>query len=275
LTLLTALPTAAAGVGGFAYAHEIEPDRIDIHPVSLTLPRLTPAFDGFRLVQISDIHMDGFMTERRLLHIVDLVNRLEPDLVALTGDFVTFDPAYFADGLIATLRRLSPRVAALAVLGNHDHWTDAPTVRAIVDESDLINVCNDVYTVRRGGESLHFGGIDDYWERQDRLDQVLERMPPGGAAILLAHEPDFADISAATGRFDLQLSGHSHGGQVIIHFGDRLSCLPTAGSIVGRYQVGSMIQYTNRGVGMIPPQVRFNCRPEITVFTLRAPTRSG
>jgi uncharacterized protein len=90
---------------------------------------------------------------------------------------------------------------------------------------------------------------------------------------LLAHEPDYADISAATGRFDLQISGHSHGGQVIIPFIGPL-VVPAYGEKypLGQYQVGNMIQYTNRGVGTINPAVRFNCRPEITIFTLRAPT---
>ncbi|HYN87535.1 MAG TPA: hypothetical protein VER55_03345, partial [Ardenticatenaceae bacterium] len=102
-------------------------------------------------------------------------------------------------------------------------------------------------------------------------DRVLAHLPPDGAAILLAHEPDFADISAATGRFDLQLSGHSHGGQVIVPFAGPLIG-PRYGQNypVGRYQVGSMIQYTNRGIGMVAPLVRFNCRPEVTVFTLES-----
>jgi hypothetical protein len=118
---------------------------------------------------------------------------------------------------------------------------------------------------------LHIAGVDDVWEEHARLDMVLEQLPADGAAILLAHEPDFADESAATGRFDLQLSGHSHGGQVIYPFGGP-PILPTYAKKypVGRYQVSGMIQYTNRGLGMIPPHVRFNCRPEITVFTLSA-----
>ncbi|MBZ0286049.1 MAG: metallophosphoesterase, partial [Anaerolineae bacterium] len=90
----------------------------------------------------------------------------------------------------------------------------------------------------------------------------------------LAHEPDYADISAATGRFDLQISGHSHGGQVVIPFIGPPVVPPYSKKYpLGRYQVGTMIQYTNRGVGMISPAVRFNCRPEITVFTLRTPSR--
>jgi predicted MPP superfamily phosphohydrolase len=101
------------------------------------------------------------------------------------------------------------------------------------------------------------------------MDQVLKRLPEDGAAILLAHEPDFADISARTGRFDLQISGHTHGGQIrlpMIGF----PYLPRFGRKYprGLYKVGNMLQYTNRGVGMVHLPVRFNSRPEITLFTL-------
>jgi predicted MPP superfamily phosphohydrolase len=271
IALASTVQTTVAGVGVFAYAHDVEPGSIDVHPVALTLPRLAPAFDGYRVVQISDIHIGEWMTRSRLADVVSRVNRQQPDLVVITGDFVTAYPDYYADDLILPLRQLAPRDGTLAILGNHDHWTNAGTVREIIDAAGLVNVSNDVYTLERGGARQHFAGIDDYWEGHDRLDLVLERLPAGEGAVLLAHEPDFADISAATGRFDAQLSGHSHGGQVII---------PVIGPVVlphlsrkypvGQYQVGSMIQYTNRGVGMISPEVRFNCRPEVTVFTLRS-----
>jgi len=122
---------------------------------------------------------------------------------------------------------------------------------------------------------LHVAGVNDYTERQDRLDHVLAHLPPAGAAILLTHEPDYADISSRSGRFDLQLSGHSHGGQV---------CPPLLGPLVlprygkryprGFYNVGGMALYTNRGLGMLWPHVRINSRPEITIFTLLRAKRS-
>ncbi|MDH5508153.1 MAG: metallophosphoesterase, partial [Anaerolineae bacterium] len=117
---------------------------------------------------------------------------------------------------------------------------------------------------------LHWAGGDDIWENQDRLDLVLEMLPEEGCAILLAHEPDFADTSAATGRFDLQISGHSHGGQIIFPvIGPPVVPWLSEKYPLGLYQLGEMLQYTNRGIGMVgPPHVRFNCRPEITVFTL-------
>jgi predicted MPP superfamily phosphohydrolase len=102
---------------------------------------------------------------------------------------------------------------------------------------------------------------------------VIDQLPADGAALLLAHEPDFADTSAATGRFDLQLSGHSHGGQVRVPLVGAPRLPPLGRKYpIGVYQVGSMLQYTSRGVGMIPPRVRFCCRPEIALLTLAAQT---
>ena len=128
-------------------------------------------------------------------------------------------------------------------------------------------------TLRREEAQLHIAGVDSLWYDKADLNPVLQQLPEEGAALLLAHEPDFADISAKTGRFDLQLSGHSHGGQIILPLVGP-PWLPRHGRNypLGQYQVGDMIQYTNRGIGMVIPTVRFNCRPEISVFTLRAAT---
>lgn len=169
--------------------------------------------------------------------------------------------------MIAELSRLQP--FAVAVLGNHDHWTNAAAIRDVLRDSGIIDLNNDIYTLEKEGALLHLAGVDDIWENKHRLDVVLEKLPESGAAILLAHEPDFADESAATGRFDLQLSGHSHGGQIRLPLLGA-PVLPALGQKYpsGQYQVGSMIQYTNRGLGMVFPTVRFNCRPEITLLTL-------
>jgi predicted MPP superfamily phosphohydrolase len=268
---LLALGTVVVG-SGWEYTTGIEPDWLDIQPVTLTLPRLAPAFDGYQVVQFSDIHMSSWMTRARLADVVGVVNAQGADLIALTGDFVSNLSDAIAQDLIDVLGTLRAPDGTVAVLGNHDHWTDAAVIHRVIQESGMVDLTNTVHTLDRGGVPLHLAGVDDIWEQHDRLDDVLGQLPQDGAAILLAHEPDFADTSAATGRFDLELSGHSHGGQVIIPFVGPPH-LPYLGRKypLGRYQVGRMIQYTNRGVGMIPPRVRFNCRPEITVFTLRAP----
>ena len=269
---------AALGVlllGGLVYVRKVEPEDVEVVPVSLVLPRLDAAFEGYRIAQISDIHADGWMTPGRVLSLVNLVNAEAPDLVTITGDFATYSRfrslIRHASRLVAPLRRLQATDGVVAVLGNHDHKTDARTVRRVLAASGVIELHNAVLTLRRGGESLYLCGVDDLKEGTPRLDRALEGLSEEGAAVLLAHEPDFADESAATGRFDLQLSGHSHGGQVGVPL-LRYPFLPKLSRKypTGLYRVGDMFLYTNRGLGA-HPRFRFNCRPEITVFTLRSP----
>jgi uncharacterized protein len=266
-----ALSAGVAGAGGYDYVKRIEPGWIDVSSVGLALPRMPPAFDGYRLAQISDIHMGTWMDRERLADVVGMANLLKPDLIAITGDFVTRHAERSAQDLVATLSALSASDGVVAVLGNHDYWSDPSIIRQVLKESGIVNVSNGVHTLRRGRGLFHIAGVDDVWQQQARLDQVLDKLPAEGAAMLLAHEPDFADTSAAAGRFDLQISGHSHGGQVIIPFVGPLRLPPLGKKYpLGLYQVGQMLQYTNRGVGMVNPYVRFNCRPEITLFTLQA-----
>jgi predicted MPP superfamily phosphohydrolase len=144
-------------------------------------------------------------------------------------------------------------------------------VRHILASSGITELTNAVFTLKRGQDSLHLCGVDDLWEGSPRLDDVIAQLSGDSTAILLAHEPDFADTSAATGRFDLQLSGHTHGGQVVLPvLGPPI--LPYLGRKYGSglYKVGEMYQYTNRGVGMARLPIRINCPPEITLFVLES-----
>lgn len=254
---------------GYVYATEIERGFVTVEPMQLNLPRLDKMFKGLRLVQISDIHMDDWMTQKRLASIVNLVFKLEPDLVAITGDFLTIDPDRKIPELVTVLKPLGTQVTTVAVLGNHDYWTDAVAVREMLIACNIIELGNTIYSLKHGNAELHPAGVDDIWEEHDCLDKVLDQLPPEGAAILLAHEPDFADTSAASGRFDLQISGHSHGGQVNLpFFGPPITPYLGQKYPAGLYRISEMYQYTNRGLGMVKPQVRFNCRPEVTLFIL-------
>ncbi|GHO51114.1 metallophosphoesterase [Ktedonospora formicarum] len=136
-----------------------------------------------------------------------------------------------------------------------------------------------IYTLHRGAAMLHLVGMDDLWpnaggpirsvwEHKSRLERLLELFPDQEVTILLVHEPDFADVAAVTERIDLQLSGHSHGGQVRLPFLGA-PIVPPLGQkyVAGYYTIKSMQHYTSRGLGMLPPQMRLNCRPEIAVFT--------
>jgi len=260
-----------AGMLAAGYATEIEPQWVEVTTQRMRLREPAPAFAGYRIAQISDLHMGDWLDRAHLADVVRRVSALGADLIAITGDFVTRHPERVADELIAELRGLRARDGVVAVLGNHDHWSDAGIVREILRSSGVRELRNRAITLERGGMALHIAGVDDYWERQDRLDDVVAALPRGGAAVLLAHEPDYADVSTATGRFDLQISGHSHGGQIVLP-GHGPIRLPPYGRKypLGRYTVGGMTLYTNRGVGMLRPHVRINCRPEITLFELEA-----
>jgi hypothetical protein len=266
------LSLLAAGGGGYGFW--IEPNWLRVEEVNLKLRRLAPVFHGLSIAQISDIHMGGWMNTERLQRVADLVIDQRPDLFLLTGDFLTghtFDGTseQHLQELITVLSPLAKSIPCYAVLGNHDYWTNAGAVREMLRSCGITDLTNSVFPFTRENERLYLCGVDDVWEGEVRLDQVIDNLADGAPAILLAHEPDFADVSSKSGRIDLQVSGHSHGGQVVVPFYGPL-VLPYLGQKYpsGLYQVGEMYQYTNRGVGMLDPPVRFNCAPEVTLFTL-------
>ena len=249
--------------------YRFDPADFDITVHEVFVPHLDPVFEGYRLVHVSDIHIGHWITSERLAGVVALVNAQAPDLVAITGDFVSYELDGVADDLVAGLSQLAPQDGTVAVLGNHDHWLGAAAVRRLLQASNVIDLSNDVYTLRREGAMLHIAGVDDVLVGADHLPGVLARLPEPGTAVLLAHEPDFADVSAASGRFSLQLSGHSHGSQFVLPIRGPLIRGPHFRKYpIGRYEVEGMTLYTTRGVGSHTIRLRINCPPEITVITL-------
>ena len=263
-------------LGGGAYGYFFGAGRIKVESVNLRLPRLTTSFRRIRIAQLSDIHMGGWMNAERFQNIAEIVSALRPNLLFLTGDFLvghTFNKHSEEDlqDLIHILSPLTKTTPTFAVLGNHDYWTNVNAVREMLKASGIIELTNSVFTWTRGNEHLHLCGVDDVWEGKVRLDKVLHELTGDSPAVLLAHEPDFADESSLSGRFDLQISGHSHGGQVVIPLiGPPI--LPYLGRKYssGLYKVNEMYQYTNRGAGTGRLPVRINCPPEITLFTLES-----
>lgn len=251
---------------------EFDSCHFEIVPVEITIPGLDPSFDNYRIVHITDIHLGQWISTDRLNGVMDLVNQQDPDMVAITGDFVSYAIDHLIDDLTNSLKKLQPKDASLAVLGNHDHWLGAGKIRNVLEKSGIIDVSNDIYTLERGDALLHMAGVDSVMLNKHRLDLVMGKLPSSGPAILLAHEPDFADISATTGRFSLQISGHSHGGQFMIPgIGTFIRGSHFLKYPIGKYQVGDMVQYTNRGLGTNIFWLRINCPPEITVIHLKIP----
>jgi predicted MPP superfamily phosphohydrolase len=174
---------ALLGAPALYYAREVEPEDVEVVPVSIELPRLTPQFDGYRIAQVSDLHATGWMTSGRLLGLVELVNAEAPDLVVITGDLATYSRfrsrIRHVPGLVAPLRRLRAPDGTIAVLGNHDHKTNAAVVRQALAASGVIELSNAVESLHRDGAALHLCGVDSALKGVVRLARVLEELPEG------------------------------------------------------------------------------------------------
>ncbi len=217
------------------------------------------------------------MTAERVASVVQAVNRLNADLVVITGDFVTDYQAEHARTL-AGLSELRARDGVFGVLGNHDHPAGAEWIRECLRMAGIQELNDATHTIQRGDQVLHLAGLDDLWPANKgtpasvwthlpRLERLAASLPDEGTAILLVHEPDIADVAASTKRFDLQLSGHSHGGVHIPFYGTLSSILPPLARQYprGLYSVEDMTLYTNRGLGT---PLRLNNPPEIAVIDL-------
>ena len=244
-------------------------DDFAITHLPLGVAGLDSAFYGYRIVHITDIHYGHWVTQERLEGIVALINEQKPDLVVNTGDFISYVLDEVAPEMVQALQKIDAPDGSLAVMGNHDHWMGANRVRPVLREAGLTLLDNDVYPVRRGEAVLYVAGVDNVTVGADDLTAVLTKLPNDGPALILAHEPDFADEAAATQRFFLQLSGHSHGSQIILpRIGPLLRGHHFKKYPAGRYQVGDMALYTSHGVGTHTFRLRINCPPEIVVVTL-------
>ncbi len=266
---------ALSGAAGYGYARLLEPNWVEVVEQPLAIPHLPAHLVGRRIAQLSDIHLGQYTGPEKLLSAVARVNRLAPDLVFLTGDYVTRSAGQ-GEALVEPLRLLD--APTYAILGNHDLWTDRTTVSAFLAETRVRLLVN------RGEEALaglFVGGVDDIWSGRPDIRAALDGAPTGAVSLLLAHEPDFFDrVVQAEAPVAVQFSGHSHGGQVRIPSATpdgvglftRAPLLPRFGERypIGLYKVGARQVYTNRGLGVWPLPFRFNCRPEITIFTLHA-----
>jgi len=262
----TALTTmSAVGLAGAAYATLIEPSRPRLERVNLRFPGLPQAFDGLCIGQLSDLHLGHRFAAENTRWAVAQIMAEAPDLIALTGDLVSYT-RNIADlpDLLAPLR--AP-LGLFAVPGNHDHWEGLPELVETLRPLGVEFLVNAQRRLRWRGAELTVAGVDDAWDGDMDMDAALDGAADTGFTLLLCHMPDLADEAAMRG-VDLQLSGHTHGGH--IH-------LPWLGSFVlprygwrypiGHAHVGRTQLYVSRGVGGIP--LRFGCPPEATLITLR------
>ena len=267
---LIAGASVLAGAAGVSYAFEMEPNQLVLERVTVPLAGLPQAFDGLRIAQLSDLHA-GPTPHAHIARAAEMAAATEADVLVLTGDFVSGWAGHAAT-LVPLLAGLRAPLGVYAILGNHDHWTDAGVVSEHLQTAGVRLLRNEAVPLARARQTLWLAGVDDVWERRANLPQTLADVPPGAPVVLLAHEPDYADEVAdqkGSAALLLQLSGHSHGGQVRIP-GLGAPILPYLAEKYpsGAYRVGDMWLYTNRGVGTIQPRVRLNCRPEVTLLTL-------
>ncbi len=258
------------------YSGEIARHEIDIVPRTFPIRNLPAPFHGYRIIQLSDIHLDEYTEPIFLEHIVRKVNALAPDLVLLTGDFVTHGSLTFVAGRHAAHRCaeiLSTLTAPLryAILGNHDVAVNAPMVIHALTSHGTPVLVNQHVAIEKNGERIWICGLEDPGTSHPDMDLTVPAKP-GAPVILLSHEPDYADTVVAHPRgsfVDLMLAGHSHGGQVRLPFLGPL-ILPPMGERYpeGLYHFGQMQLYVNRGLGTVGLPFRLNCPPEVTVLTL-------
>lgn len=236
--------------------------------VPITIKNLHPDLEGFTLLQMTDLHLYPLTQPSLIEKSVAIANSLNPELVVLTGDYV-WQVLEAIDELAPILAGLDARHGVFSTLGNHDYWLDAGVITETMEAEGLPVLVNQGLSIQQGKGTFYLAGLDDGWSGKPDLNATLEGARTGEPVVLLCHEPDLADRYTLDGRISLQLSGHTHGGQIRIP-GLGAMILPYLGRKydVGLYKVDEMLLYTNRGIGVISEPVRYNCPPEITQFVL-------
>jgi hypothetical protein len=265
----------AAAVGLPLYAGEISRHEISIEHVSITLPRLHDVFRGLRIAQISDLHYANFTEPFFIRRVVEHVNRLKPEIVLFTGDYISLglwspaDITRFAYECAEILSKVTCPIR-YAVLGNHDYMVNPEMVTDALLAHHIPVLTNRYVPLERDGRRLWFAGTGDAISHHADLDAAVpDASRKGGEpVILLTHEPDILK-DVAPYNVDLMLSGHTHGGQIRLPFLPALF-VPELGAeyVEGHFRMGNTQLYVNRGIGAVGLPFRFNCPPEITVLTL-------
>jgi len=272
----------AAGTSALAIGADSifwEPYHPKLTRLEIGLANLPDGFDGFTILQLSDFHYDPYAGAAQIAAGIEVASRLSVDLIVLTGDFVTQPilawkaslprAAEHAIPCSKLLGKLQSPLGSYAVLGNHDVGCDPVIVTEALQHNGITVLENRAVAIERAGKRIWLAGVGDAMAGKADLEKALQGVDKQDPVILLAHEPDFAD-EATRGGVNLQLSGHSHGGQIRLPFVGPLFLPPLAEKYPwGLRKVGGVTLYTNVGIGTIHVPVRWNCLPEVTLFTLR------
>jgi uncharacterized protein len=256
-----------------------EPYHPQIVRIEPEFPHWPAALDGLRIVHLSDVHYDPYLGIAPIEAAVRLANSQSADLIALTGDFVTLPTietratsrraAEQSAPCAVLLKQLRSRYGSFAVMGNHDEYSNPDIVTRNLQGEGIQVLRNRSVSIAHNGARFFLAGVNDVLGGEADLGRALRGIGSAEAVVLLAHEPDFADETAHY-PVGLQLSGHSHGGQIRIPFVWPMF-LPALSRKYpkGLNRVGDLVLYTNVGIGTIRIPMRWNCPPEVTVITLR------
>lgn len=268
LARLAATPALCAG-GAFGYGSLLERHRVRVesHDLPLALGEAAPAH--LRAVAMGDFHYDPLHEAEYAARCVGLVNELSPDVVFLTGDFVTASSRRVGE-FAEVLAGLRPRHGIFACLGNHDHWSNPARVAGALGSAGVEVLMNRHTRIRCGGGELVVAGLQSVWGGAPDWRGAFSGLRREERAVVLIHEPDFAQWLSEDPRAAFQVSGHTHGGQVRVPLFGALR-LPTWGRLfqAGFYRRNSLRIHVNRGIGTVGHHVRFFCPPEIACFDLR------
>lgn len=257
---------------GCSYARWIEPKWLDIVKLELTFPRLPAAWDGLKIALFSDLHLGFHLYADDMIRLTEAIHRQKPDLICFGGDFFDYSVHPYDVVLDAEpLTQLSAPYGKFAVLGNHDYVQSVKGASEVIEAAGFKLLRNEAVSLEQGQSRIWIAGVEDAMKGDPDAAKAFEATPDNEFKLLLSHCPDYADTSAKHGA-DLQLSGHSHGGQIRIPLVGHVVTPPQARKyVIGRYNImeGSTQLYVNRGIGVSQLPLRFACRPELTLLTLR------
>lgn len=261
----------AGGAGSVGNAFWFEPARLSITRTEIPIPNLPAGLDGLKVGLIADLHFKPDTDSPLLAEAVAALNHEKPDLIALPGDFIDHDPRV-ADPMMEILSKLSARHGVFASMGNHDGWAEAANrLRRGFERADMPFLVNRHSRLTIGGESLAVAVTDHVWKGRPDPVKTLAGIPSRTPVIALVHEPDFFDEMTRHRNIQLQLSGHTHGGQCRVPVLGYAPAKVAYGRkyIQGTFERGDSRLFVTRGLGTTGLRVRFACPPEVAVLTLR------
>ncbi len=268
---LTDVATACLGLGIALSGWGLWVRRrwVKVRTIEVALAGLPAAFDGYRLVHLSDLHIGSYDPEATGLGWARTANALGADLALVTGDLVTSGTKYY-EAAAEVVGALRAKDGTIATLGNHDQWDDEALAEQLTKRGVRV-LRNEWVGVERDSETLVIAGVDDLWTEKADLEKTLADRPASSTTVLLAHYPDFFR-EVTEKRVALTLSGHTHGGQFGVPFlSDRLNLARALGHRPrGLFREGESVLYVNAGLGTTGPPIRLGIPPEIVLMVLRA-----